>query len=86
MRKNRKQSIVKDGYEPFADEDKDEKSDTDRAVPMEIFRRRNKGNRRVKKNGCNSQGYLVVCGGDIMLMILSFLDAYNVAFIACCFS
>ncbi|KAL7618461.1 hypothetical protein Lser_V15G02812 [Lactuca serriola] len=81
MRKNRKQSIVKDGYEPSADEDEDsyEKSDTERAVPVEIFRRRNRGKRRLKKNGCNSQDPLVVCGGDIMLTILSFLDAHSVA-------
>ncbi|CAI9268789.1 unnamed protein product [Lactuca saligna] len=75
------QSIVNYGYEPSADEDEDsyEKSDTERAVPVEIFRRRNRGKRRLKKNGCNLQDPLVVCGCDIMLTILSFLDAHSVA-------
>ncbi|XP_042757932.1 uncharacterized protein LOC111882820 isoform X4 [Lactuca sativa] len=81
MRQKRKQSIVNYGYEPSADEEEDsyEKSETERAVPVEIFRRRNRGKRRLKKNGCNLQDPLVVCGCDIMLTILSFLDAHSVA-------
>nr|KAJ0227672.1 hypothetical protein LSAT_V11C100029330 [Lactuca sativa] len=81
MRQKRKQSIVNYGYEPSADEDDGsyEKSETERAVPVETFRRRNREKRRLKKNGCNLHDPLVVCGGDIMLMILSFLDAHSVA-------
>ncbi|KAL4561161.1 hypothetical protein LXL04_033323 [Taraxacum kok-saghyz] len=81
MRQKREQSTAKDGYEPSADEDDDsyEKSESECVAPVENLRRRNRGKRRLMKNGCNLQDPLVVCGFDIMLMILSHLDARSVA-------
>ena len=81
MRQKREQSTAKDGYEPYADEDDDsyEKSESECVAPVENLRRRNRGKRRLTKNGCNLQDPLVVCGFDIMLMILSHLDARTVA-------
>ncbi|KAL4561158.1 hypothetical protein LXL04_033320 [Taraxacum kok-saghyz] len=81
MMKKREQSTAKDGYEPSADEEDDscEKSESKCVAPVKNLRRRNRGKRRSKKNGCNLQNPLVVCGCDAMVMIFRFLDAGSVA-------